>query len=225
MESAAALGAGFGAGAEAGAGIGVGSSIGMGELTAAEMAALEAGAGGGDALAGGLTAAEAAKAGVGRAGITVGDVLAGGAIASGVAAGAGAGNTSGATTDSTASNKAATLLRSQFEDWKKTYKPIELAAINQLSFNNPEVLPRALSEARAGAEGYSDKTSGILGRQIRALGQRPTEGQAQTTGRMLNLDRAAMIAGAENTARENVRTQDETILLGTSPNPNIVKAT
>jgi len=119
---------------------------------------------------------------------------------------------------------AAGLLRAQFEDWQATYKPIELAAINQISFNNPEVLPKALSVARESAAGYSDSMSGILGRQTRSLGQQPTGEQKTTSDRILNLNRAAMIAGAENTARSNVRTQDEQILLGAAPNPNIQKA-
>lgn len=119
---------------------------------------------------------------------------------------------------------AAGLLRAQFEDWQATYKPIELAAINQISFNNPEVLPKAVSVARESATGYSNAMSGILGRQTRSLGQQPTGEQKTTSDRILNLNRAAMIAGAENTARSNVRTQDEQILLGAAPNPNIQKA-
>jgi len=119
---------------------------------------------------------------------------------------------------------AAELLRAQFEDWQKIYKPVELSAIGNLSFNNPEILPRALAEARSGAEGYSNSMAGILSRQTRALGQMPTTAQKITSDRLLNLNRAATIASSENIARENVRTQDDQNLLGTAPNPNVQKA-
>jgi hypothetical protein len=118
---------------------------------------------------------------------------------------------------------AAQLLRQQFEEWKTAFKPIELQAMQQLSFNNPEVLPTALAKARTAATGASEAMGGILERQTRAMGVKETPEQAQTTKRVLNLSRAAAIAGAENVARENVAAQDQQILLGTTPNYRILK--
>jgi hypothetical protein len=113
----------------------------------------------------------------------------------------------------TAAGMTAKLLRSQFSEWQKTYQ--------QLSFNNPSVLTNATGAARTMAEGYSSSMTGLLDRQTRSLGVAPTTGQKTTSERVLNLDRAAAIAGAENAARSNVRTQDSQILLGTAPNPSI----
>lgn len=123
----------------------------------------------------------------------------------------------------TAAGMTAKLLRSQFAEWQKAYQPIELGAIQQLSFNSPSVLSDATNAARTMAEGYSGAMAGVLDRQTRALGAAPTTGQKTTSDRILNLDRAAAIAGAENAARANVRTQDSQILLGAAPNPNIAK--
>jgi len=116
------------------------------------------------------------------------------------------------------------LLRAQFAEWEKVYKPIELSAINKLSFNNPQVLDDAVREATQAASGSADAFAGILGRQTRAMGQNPTGEQRAVSGRVLDLNRAAATASAANVARENIRTQDEQILLGGAPNPNIVKS-
>jgi hypothetical protein len=120
---------------------------------------------------------------------------------------------------------AAQLLRAQFDEWAKSFKPIELGAMNQISFNNPEVLPRAVEKATSAATGQSDTMRGVLSRSNAAMGISPTAQQAKVSDRILNLDRATSVAGAANKARENVRLQDEQVLLGGAPNQNIVKNT
>ena len=122
-----------------------------------------------------------------------------------------------------AHNLAAQLLQAQFQSWQKTFQPIELAAMNQLSFNNPRVLSDAVQKANVSAQGMAGATEGIANRQNAEMGLQPTAGQQKATGRILNLNRAAMVAGAENQARSNIATQDQQILLGTAPNPNVVK--
>lgn len=117
---------------------------------------------------------------------------------------------------------AAVLLSSQFNEWQRQYMPIELKAMQGISFNNPEVLPRALSEATDIATRQSDAMEGIAERQNAALGVAPTPQQEQVSERILDLSRAANVASARNQARANVRTIDESILLGTAPNPNII---
>jgi hypothetical protein len=119
---------------------------------------------------------------------------------------------------------ASQLLRAQFDEWSKSFKPIELGAMNQISFNNPEVLPRAVEKATSAATGQADTMRGILSRSNAAMGIAPTEQQAKVSDRILNLDRATAVAGAANKARENVRAQDEQILLGGIPNQNVVKS-
>jgi hypothetical protein len=122
-----------------------------------------------------------------------------------------------------AHNLAAQLLQAQFENWQKNFQPIELAEMNQLSFNNPRVLTDAVDKARASASGMSEATGGILGRQNKAMGIQESHTQQQASRRIMDLSRAANIAGSENQARSNVAAQDQQILLGTAPNPNIVK--
>jgi hypothetical protein len=118
---------------------------------------------------------------------------------------------------------ASKLLRAQFDEWSKSFKPIELSAMNQLSFNNPNVLPEAIAKAKTAAVGQADTMRGVLSRSNSALGVAPTSQQAMVSNRILDLDRSRAVAGAENRARENVRTQDEQILLGGVPNMNVVK--
>ena len=120
---------------------------------------------------------------------------------------------------------AAQLLRSQFNEWQSSFKPIELNAINQISYNNPKILPEAVAKASNAATEQADTMRGVLSRSNAAMGIVPTEQQSQVSNRILSLDRSTAVAGAENRARGNVRTQDEQLLLGTSPNPNIVKGT
>ena len=44
------------------------------------------------------------------------------------------------------------LLKKQFKDWQDTFQPIEMEALNQISFNNSAVLPDALADARKGVD-------------------------------------------------------------------------
>jgi len=111
------------------------------------------------------------------------------------------------------------LLRDQYEDWKKTFMPVELQALQQLSFNNPNVLPDALKEAEETVSGAFNAMQGIAERQNKALGLQPTQQQEATTKRLIDLREAAALAGAKNDARASVRQMDEAILMGTTPNP------
>jgi hypothetical protein len=120
---------------------------------------------------------------------------------------------------------AAQLLKAQFSEWESTFEPIELQAMQELSFINPSVLTNAVNEAGGAAKNTYGAMSGVLNRENRALGVAPTAQQSQASNRILNLSQAQAQAGAENVARENVRTQDEQILLGAAPNYNIVKGT
>jgi hypothetical protein len=122
-----------------------------------------------------------------------------------------------------ANQLAAKIIRSQYEHWESFYKPIELQAINMLSFKNPEVLTTAVDQAEKTATGQADAMEGLLARRTASLGISPTAQQDQVSDRIQNLSRAASIASAQNQARANVREQDDQILLGVSPNPNIVR--
>ena len=142
------------------------------------------------------------------------------------------GGSSGSAADMTAQ-----LLRDQFADWQKLFMPIELNQMQQLSFNNPGVLDNAVqqaggaalqqSETMYGNEGQlkdnPNQVFGVLERQNRAMGITPTAQQSAVTRRLMDLNKAQNVAGAENTAREDVRLQDSAILMGQLPNPNISK--
>lgn len=111
------------------------------------------------------------------------------------------------------------LLRKQYENWKTQFQPIELEAINMLSYNNPDVLKNAVGIASYQAAESSNSMSGILERTNRALGIQQNEQQAAVSKRLMDLERAKSIAGSANSARAAVREQDEKILLGTASNP------
>jgi hypothetical protein len=115
----------------------------------------------------------------------------------------------------------AQLLRDQFADWQRLFQPIELGQMQQLSTENPAVLENAIAKAGGAAEGASTAMGGIYDRTNRALGITPTGGQDQAARRLMDLNKAQNIAGAEDAARENVRMQDQLILLGSSPSPII----
>lgn len=121
--------------------------------------------------------------------------------------------------------KTAELLKAQFADWESTFKPIELQALQQVSLNNSAVLPNALNEAKENVSDAYGALPGIMERQNRGLGINPTEQQKSITKRVMNVNQGAATAGAENTARAGVRQLDEELLMGTTPNPNIAKAT
>lgn len=118
---------------------------------------------------------------------------------------------------------AAQLLRAQFADWEKSFQPIELNAMKQLSFNNPGVVDEAVNKASSSVVGQFNTMRGALGRGNAALGVAPTTQQKTVSDRILNLNQATSVANAENTVRANIRAQDEQLLLGATPNRNIVK--
>ncbi len=120
---------------------------------------------------------------------------------------------------------AAQLMRAQFKDWQSLFQPIELQAMQQLSFNNPRILSEQIGEAQGAATNAYRTLEGTLERGNRGLGIIPTAPQAQASQRILNVNRNLAIAGAENQARANVRAEDEAILMGTAPNPNVVRPT
>ena len=113
---------------------------------------------------------------------------------------------------------AANLINAQFAEWEKTFKPIELEQIQQYSPINPSVLTTAVDKAENTATQASASMGGILQRQNEKMGLSTTPSQKNTMGRMLNLSTAENIANAKNTARSDVREQDQQILMGTSTN-------
>jgi hypothetical protein len=82
-----------------------------------------------------------------------------------------------------------------------------------------------VSKASTAAQQTSDTMSGVLSRTNKSQGLTPNVGQQNTMNRMVNLNTAENVASASNQARENVRIQDEQILLGSLPNYNIQKGT
>ena len=125
---------------------------------------------------------------------------------------------------SDATDAAAVLLNEQFANWESQFKPIELQAIQMLSWNSPGQLANTVNEAETAAVNSSNAMSGVLNRSNEAIGVRPTTEQAATSNRLMDLTRSANIAGAANQARANVRLQDELLLMGATSNPNIVKS-
>lgn len=119
----------------------------------------------------------------------------------------------------------ANLLRAEFEDWEKTFKPIELQLMNELSFNNPSILSKTLNTAQKEAESSYRSMSDIIDRQNNALGINPTDQESATSKRLLNLNESLAVADAKNTTRSSTRQMDEALLMGTTPNPNVVKNT
>jgi len=124
-----------------------------------------------------------------------------------------------------ATDIAAQLLAAQYQNWQDQFKPVELSLISQSSLNNPDVLTNAVKQAGTTANQAYDTMAGVEQRQLAARGITPNSQQSDVSNRLRNLSRGAAVAGAENTARQNVATQDELIALGTAPNPNIVQGT
>ncbi len=121
------------------------------------------------------------------------------------------------------STTAANILNAQFAEWQSTYQPVEEGLMNQLSFNNPDVLTNALSQADKTASGISSTYQGIIQRMNASKGLQPTAQQQMVSNRLINLSTAQNTATAEDNARSNVRSLDEMILMGTAPNPNVLQ--
>lgn len=122
-----------------------------------------------------------------------------------------------------ASDMAAAILASEFTNWEKQFKPIEMNLLDQSSLNNPQILTDAVTQAGTQANQTFDSLAGVESRQLAARGINPNSQQQEVSSRLRNLSRATAVAGAENQARANVASQDELIALGSVPNNNIVQ--
>ena len=120
----------------------------------------------------------------------------------------------------TAQGMAAKVLAAEFANWETQYKPVEQNLLMQTSFNNPEILTDAVNQATTNATGAADSMQGVEARQMASQGVVATPQQTAVNSRLNNLSRAQMVAGAQNTARQNVATQDELIAVGSAPNPS-----
>jgi len=114
---------------------------------------------------------------------------------------------------------AAQILNSQYANWESEFQPIEEQAMNDLSTNNPNVLPTAISQADAATQGVFSQMKSAYTMQNQALGLNPTGDQQAAMDRIFDVSQAAAMAGSENLARQNVSTQDQLILLGSASNP------
>lgn len=118
---------------------------------------------------------------------------------------------------------AAQVLAAQWGEWQSTFQPIELAALQQVSLLNPNVLTDAVSKATTAAEGNAASMPGILDRKEKALGVSRNPQQQATSQRIMNVDQSEIVAGARNKARSDVALQDEELLFGSAPNMNVGK--
>jgi hypothetical protein len=117
---------------------------------------------------------------------------------------------------------AAQVIKAEYNEWEKTYKPVEQKMINEISFNNPAILGQQVGQAQQAATSASETMSGVTSRQNLERGLSLQPYQAAATSRMQNINRAVNVAGAENLARENIKSQDEQILFGSTANPNVL---
>ena len=120
-----------------------------------------------------------------------------------------------------ASYQAAQLLRDQYEDWRKTFKPVELGALSQVSMTNPGVLPNALRSASDMVDDTYKSMGGVMDRQMESFGVKPTDQQAATSRRLMDLSKASSKVATQNNTRMATRRLDEMLISGASPNPNV----
>jgi hypothetical protein len=119
--------------------------------------------------------------------------------------------------------KTAELLRDQYEDWKRTFQPVELSALNDVSMLNQGVLPNALNKSEEMVSNTYGAMKGVLERGNAALGISPTEQQLSSSRRLMDLSQSAATATAKNNTRSATRQLDEMLISGATPNPNVAK--
>jgi hypothetical protein len=112
---------------------------------------------------------------------------------------------------------AADVMAAEWAEWENTFKPIELAALQQSSLVNPQVLTDAVSKAQSTAQGTYAAMPGMLQRRQKGMGIAPTAEQTMASNRIMNVEGAQATAGAMNKARADVAAEDEQLLLGSMP--------
>ena len=113
-----------------------------------------------------------------------------------------------------ASNLTANVLGESQKHLEQTYYPLEDELANNLTYNNPALLPDAIVKGTDTVNAAYDTTrSGVLG-QFRQYGIDPTERQMAALNRADNLGRTASIVDAANKIRIKMADRDRAIAAG-----------
>jgi len=117
-----------------------------------------------------------------------------------------------------ASQAMADITKATYNDWKSTYLPIALEAMNQTTYKNPALLKGAIGEAKLGAENTFNNTAGIRNRTASRYGVSFDEQQTAANNRTVGLEKSRAVVDAANRIRQRLADRDRQVATGGVPN-------
>jgi hypothetical protein len=111
-----------------------------------------------------------------------------------------------------------TVLRSQWDDYVKTYQPIANAIMGQTTYNDPGIATRAVSAGTADVNSAFDSSAIQQQRQFSRYGMAPSPDQQAALSRDNSINRSSAIVDAANSIRTNLADRNRQIAVGGIPN-------
>jgi hypothetical protein len=122
------------------------------------------------------------------------------------------------TPDYFAAKNSAGLIRSQWEDYKARFKPIEMALMNETTYNNPRLVGQAVAEGTAAVDSAYAVGRGMDDRTLRRLGMTRSSDEQAAYERGMNLSQTAERVDAAGRIRQGLEDRDRAIATGSIPN-------
>jgi hypothetical protein len=113
-----------------------------------------------------------------------------------------------------ATDTAAALIRSQFEDWKRRFFPIEKQLLSETTYGNPNLVNERVAAAQSDVTSQYDTAAAQADRNLAAFGVAPTEEQAGARARMMGLSKATSMVDAANRTRQQVQDETRQLMIG-----------
>lgn len=119
---------------------------------------------------------------------------------------------------STASDLAAAVAQSQYDNWKSTYFPAMQAARGMTTYANPGIVASEVKKGMAAAGQTSANIAGQQDRMIGRYGMALTSEQRAATDTATGMARSLAEVDAANTVRRSLGDRDKSIMVGSGTN-------
>jgi hypothetical protein len=114
-----------------------------------------------------------------------------------------------------ASDRSASILRGQWEDYKVRFQPIEGELMS--AYGNKALVDQSIGTAQNFVNQAFDASAGIRQRELSRFGLAETADQAMVNDRKSKLARTASLADAANFTRDRAKDRDKEIAAGGIP--------
>jgi hypothetical protein len=114
----------------------------------------------------------------------------------------------------TASDLAAAVAQSQYDNWKSTYFPAMQAARDMTTYATPEIVDKEVTKGMAAADQASTNAAGQQSRTFQRFGMQPTAEQRDTIADVATNNKTLSEVDAANRVRMDLADRNKSIMAG-----------